>query len=453
MIPCHCIIAHPEAAKFLVIKHGDGWSPPQLQVPEGVPPMYLASAINQGMMQKYGLRTTVLRCILDSRNYLCFELEMHASSQQEIEAVWMDRETYAQSTRQDQPDADPFDLWLSEREGGGISRQRSPWETAGWYRAAEHWMTDCLVHLGLQITGSVQQFRAGWPVSSILRVATASGQAWLKAGYQKPPGEARLVPELASRWPQWVAQPLAAEPRRNWLLMRDYGIKKNNRATADRYAEFASALATFQHEAAGELQTWRKLGCPEIPVGHLLKAEGEDEDLIARLEPLLSNGRRALDDGEMSRLREAAEAAGQAGERLEHSGLANTLCPLDYVPENWFVEDDQCRVLDWSDVAITHPFMAICRTLERLEAPIHLSESEAGLAESCAEAYLEAYGSSSAGEASREDLESARAVYPLFKLRAMAQELPYLEPAGPHDLVMRNRLKRTARELIESHTA
>lgn len=455
MVPCHCIIAHPEKAKFLVIKHANGWSPPQLQVPGDGNLMYKPAVVNQGMMQKYGLRTTVLRTILSARNYHCVELEMHASSPRELQAVWMDRENYKQFSRQDSQGFDPFEVWLQERESGKVPEQRSPWEREGWYREAEQWVTDKLVSLGIQASGSIQQFKAGWPVSCLLRVSTVQGQIFFKAAYPKPPGEAAITAYMASQWPDLVAEPLAVDAKRNWLLMRDYAVRKENRVPQARYPEFARALGNLQCEAMERVEELNEAGCPQLGAEFLADGGGRAAELNDLVKPLLTSGKDALSEQEMEALASAMEELRRQAHVLSQPGLPDSLVHLDYRPDNWFVEGDKCRVMDWADVAISHPFMALCQTLDFFEThgtgepgseqaePVNAEQVNAMVA-----AYLSAFAEHGSEESLSATLETCRRVYPLLRLYTIAQEFQYLEAQGPHHLAMRNLLKQHARSMI-----
>lgn len=456
-IPCHCIIAHPEKAKFLVIKHSKGWSPPLLQVPGDGNLVYKPAIINQGMMRKYGFRTTVLRHILSSSTYNCIELELHASSQRNMQAVWMGRENYEQFSRQDSGGQDPFERWLDERERGEVSPLRSPWERAGWYSEAEQWITDRLVELGIQATGSVQQFKAGSPVSCLLRVATARGQVYFKAACRKPPGEARLTSALAERWPDIVPSPLATDETRNWMLMRDFAMKKHNRVPPDRYPDFGRLLGEMQVEAVNDGERWKKSGCPVMDLGFLSEQEGHASELLDGVKPLLSGGREPLADSEMDLLESSVAEARNACRSLEELGIPTTLAHLDYRPDNWFVEGDSCRVVGWADAALTHPFMAISYTLDffRTHGTGEPGRPDAkpvvpAMQDAIRDAYLSAFHRYGSDDELRHALGLAGNVYPLFRLLYIAFEMQHLEGQGSHARALRNLLRQEARRLISA---
>ena len=263
-IPCHFIIAHPEKPKFLVIRHsGNHWSPPMLKVPAQGALMYKPAEINRGMMRKYKLRTSVLRVIMEASNYSVVELELHASSQQQMQAVWMGPEEYARFRKRGEGARDPFEKWLREAQAGDIPERRAPWQRRGWYRVAEAWFSRKLVELGIQVTGSTQQFKAGWPSACLLRVATARGDIHFKAAYDKPPGEARLTNVLARIWPDHIDKPLATDEKRNWMVMRDFKMRGENRPSIRHLPAFAGTLGKIQRDSMQHMDLWRELGLYE----------------------------------------------------------------------------------------------------------------------------------------------------------------------------------------------
>ena len=93
---CHCIISHPTKPKFLAVKHSDRWSPPIVRFPPEGGLVAKAKLITDGVMNKYGFKTTVLRHLKSSPKYHCIELEMQsAKSSRKLEAVWVGSKEYA----------------------------------------------------------------------------------------------------------------------------------------------------------------------------------------------------------------------------------------------------------------------------------------------------------------------------------------------------------------------
>lgn len=457
-IPCHCIIAHPDKPKFLVIRHTDRWTPPILQVPSTGQLMYKPAIINNGMMQKYNLRTTVLRIVMEARNYALVELELHASSQREMHAVWVGLEEYARFRRSDVGEVDPLEQWLQERERDSVSPLRPPWLRRGWYREAENWMSNQLVKHGMQMTGSVQQFKAGWPSACLLTVLTSQGRVFFKATYNKAPGEASLTQMLAENWPDLVVKPLAVDGERNWMLSRDIRMKTENGPSTDSYPEFARSMGRFQVEAMDRLKDWREMGCAVMDHGYLNNDDGHLEQLLGQVEPQLREDPMPFGPQELGRLREAIVAAGDASRALSDFDIPDSLTHLDFRPDNFFLEDGKCRVMDWADVAISHPFMTLCQTLDFFEShetrerrsldarPIEEAQKDAMEA-----AYLSAFSNLLPEDKLVDAFQQARAVFPLFWFLYLAARTCIIEARTPQWNNINSLLKKRAKRLIERH--
>ncbi len=457
-IPCHCLIKHPEKPKFLVIKHQDRWSPPVLQLPEEGALMYKAPVINKGMMQKYSFRTTVLRILLEAQNYALVELEMHGASQQQMQAVWVGLEEYGQFGNWQAGEDDPIEKWLKQQQQKHVSPLRAPWERPGWFRKAEQWVTDRLIENGTQVSGSVQQYKAGWPTACLLRVSTVRGNVYFKAAYSKPPGEARLTPILAEHWPDMVVSPLAVDEQRNWMLMRDFRIKHENKSGQERYPDFARTLGQFQVEAMEKMDTWRALSCPVMDLAYLRDEDGRAGRLVERMIPVLAEDPEPFDAEEIGKLQDAIAASRPWCDELQRFDIPDSLAHLDFRPGNFFVEKDKCRVIDWADVAVTHPFMALCRTLDFFEqhgSGEFIDPQADPLDEEVMDAVREAYLSAFSGNLQQPDLgkafESARAVFPLFWFLYTAAQCQIIEPRSPQGDILRNLAKVKARNLISRH--
>ena len=161
LVTCHCIISHPSKPKFLAIEHSDGWSVPLVRFPVEGSIVSKPGLINDGILNKYGLKTTVLRSVGTGPKYQCIEVEMHAvSKSKKLNTVWVGSKEFAQFRSSKPGDFDPFELWLKQKQNGKISVLRPPWERTGWFKSAANWIHYQLDRLNIQTTGSVQQTRA-----------------------------------------------------------------------------------------------------------------------------------------------------------------------------------------------------------------------------------------------------------------------------------------------------
>jgi hypothetical protein len=358
---CHCIISHPSKPKFLTVRHSDNWSPPIVRFPPEGGLVAKAKLITDGVMNKYGFKTTVLRHLKSSPKYHCIELEMQsAKSPKKLQAVWVGSKEYAKYRRSSRRQFDPFAAWLKEQEAGRIPELRPPWEQKAWFDSASLWLHHQLNRLNIQTTGSVEQFRAFRTASSILRVPTSQGMVYFKASFNHPPLEAPLTKALAQRWPGHVPAPLAIDEKRNWMLSMDYGNRDGHRLQFSDYPSIARVLAQIQRESLDSMAQWQELACP---VQELEQLSG----FIAgfdRLAGVLSEGGGiALSTEEIDRL-------GRMSDRLQAccSSLAEFSIPNMLVhPDVWFANlhfrDDGWLITDWSGTVISHPFLSVLKLI------------------------------------------------------------------------------------------
>ncbi|MDX1554987.1 MAG: phosphotransferase [Xanthomonadales bacterium] len=417
--------------------------------------MYKPAVINDGMMQKYGLRTSVMRILVTRNAYALIELELHASSQRQMQAVWVGREEYQQFRNWDEGEADPIEAWLAEQESGVIPELRPPWLTPGWYKQAEAWIGERLMKAGIQMSGSVQQFKAGWPSACLLRVRTVQGQYFFKAAYAKPPGEARLTQVLAGLWPDIVPEPFAVDQERNWMLMPDYGVTRDNQPGHGDYAKFATTLGRFQLEATSHMDTWLKLGCPVMDLGFMQNKDGRAGMLMERVRHALSGSPEPLDEQEIDQLHRAVEQARARCAALAGFSLPDTLSHLDFRPDNFFLSEGKCRLIDWADVAVTHPFIALCQTFhffdkfEGEDSERHQQyQPDPATREAMERAYLEAFSGILPQAKAAEAFELAMSVMDYFWFLYTASQLEIIEPGSVLADAQHHRARTTARALI-----
>ena len=358
---CHCIISHPSKPKFLVIKHTDRWSPPLLKFPVEGSIVLKVRMINYGMMNKYGLKTTVLRRLARGKNYYCIELEMQSQkSLKNMKAVWVGSKEYAQYRSSKPGDIDPFELWLKQKESGKIPVQRPPWERRAWFNNAEFWILQQLDRLNIQVTGSVQQLRAFRTASCILHVSTSEGKIFFKASNTRLPQEAALTQAIARNWPGLIQEPLAIETRKNWMLMRNYFGPEHTRIKFEDYPAIARMLAIFQLESLDSMDSWKKLGCPVQGQDHLASFLQE----LDQITPILGEGGgSALNEEEIEQLRLTGQELQISCRELSEFSIPLTLVHPDVWYPNLAAKSGEFQILDWMGTIISHPFFSVLKLI------------------------------------------------------------------------------------------
>ena len=450
---CHCIIGHPGKAKFLAIRHQAGWTVPTLIFPPGSVD-FRPTMITEGMQVKYGLNTRVLRLLVRSARYYCIELELsRGGGGKKLDAVWVDREQYQKFRSERNVPSDPFDQWLQEKEQGTVPALRSAWQIPGWFKQADHWIHFQAEKLGLQVTGSVQQFRVGWNASCLLHVPTSEGKLFFKAAYSKPPGEATLTPFLADRWPQYVVRPLAVDRDGIWLLTRDMNEGGKVSPDLSLLPQFARMLATMQIESIACADQLKVLGCPVHDLHYLLKWMEHTDDLLN----FLRTGPDHLSEAEVDQMIPALSVFANSCRQLLEFGIPAALVHNDFRDANLVVQGENLRIFDWSDAVIAHPFMVLeyinsTRASFHSEQAAHTPEDPVGAAivREINAAYLEGFLTFASAEKLDQAWAIARSLFPLWNLFRVHEQLDWTEKNTPGYEVLATQLKHNARKLISA---
>src|SRR5258708_13297891 len=220
---CFCLIPDVCGKCVLAVPAGEGlWTLPALEHDDEWF-AYASTAVAGSASERYGIPMTALREHTVADCGVC-ELEIQApSGPRPAGTRWITSSDLATTTLE--PAALPALLraWFLERETGAIPSVRPAWERPGWYAEAVRWILSECTRLGYAPSGPVEQLKAAWSLSSILRVNSSVGALYFKADYAKPPSEPAVINALARRWPRNVPVMVAADHARGWMLTRDFG--------------------------------------------------------------------------------------------------------------------------------------------------------------------------------------------------------------------------------------
>jgi len=452
---CYCIIGHPQKAKFLAISHSDGWMPPTLRFPPG-PVDFRANMINEGMRRKYGLKTRVLRSLLQMPLYHCVELEIPAGgASKKLKAVWVGREEYQRFRADHKGLPDPFLHWLDEKESGQAPALRPQWQLPGFARSAENWIRFQVDRLGLHLNGEIQQVRAGSGASCILRAPVHDAWVYFKAGRESPAGEAALTEVLSERWPEQVIRPLAVDAKRNWMLNEDYRPRSESSADASErkgsYAKFAASLAVVQAGSVNHTGEWESLALPRHGLDYLRQLIDRKSAIL----PPLQEGGGALNAEALEGFSAAMDVAGERCQRLAGFGLPDTLVHTGFRDDSIVLKEGRHYICDWEDTVIGHPFMSLSRMFEQAQAARRgqgrnefAGSDDEDVLQSLIEAYLQPFTSFADLHDLRAALDEARALFPLWKFSRMLHALEWTEKASPAWISLIVRMQNAARAMV-----
>lgn len=348
------ILPHPTSRKLLLCSSEDGWALPSVDTPRRRPHR-LAGHVALGFAEQSGATVTTLRCArfeLDAegdRPDAVFVLENHDPTwKPPMGARWVDRAQASELTA-DGADHEAIVQWFDEAEKSAISPLRPPWERTGWYGHAVAWAKRELTQLQRPPTGQVEQVKH-WNISSILRIETTQGDAWLKAVPQFFAHEGALIQLLAPGLPSQFPNVLAAEPSEGWLLMDSIpGEKLSVTANEAAMAEALRVLARLQQVWAARVRELFAVGCPDR---RLRTLDGALEELLAR-----ADVRDGLSSDEVARLTAFASQVPDRREALADCGVPETLVHGDFHAGNVAVLDGGVLLYDWTDGCVAHPFV------------------------------------------------------------------------------------------------
>jgi hypothetical protein len=213
-------------------------------------------------------------------------------------------------------------------------------------------------------------------------VPVADGAVWFKACAETQAFEPQLSAALFARWPDRVAEVLAHDDHRAWLLLADSGTPIG--AYGNPPEAWLAALPLYAELQRGEtVHTCAQLdgGVPDLRV----------VTLPSRYEELVQSELGCLDDDERARLVRFAPRFVQLCEELEALGRPATIQHDDLHHGNVYDQGGRLRVLDWGDSSIAHPFMSLVVTFRFLEEASRLPPDDPWFLR-LRDAYLEPWG-------------------------------------------------------------
>jgi len=215
----------------------------------------------------------------------------------------------------------------------------------------------------------------------VFRVPLERGAAYFKMCRPVQAFEPQLTVSLAARWPDRVAEVLAHDVDRAWLLIADAGaplVELGN--PPDRWLEILPRYAELQRGEASRVGDHLAAGVPDLRLATL---PGRFRSLLQGDLPVdaatVEAGRRFAPQLEVL---VGELAASRIPDSVEHADLHN---------RSVFALGDRLRILDWGDASIGHPFSSLVVTFDYLRET-GLSEGDRWFGR-LRDAYLEPWGS------------------------------------------------------------
>jgi Ser/Thr protein kinase RdoA (MazF antagonist) len=226
--------------------------------------------------------------------------------------------------------------------------KRAAWARPGGPASDLNWADAVLLSLGRRRLGPAEQIKT-WNLSSVWRLPTREGDAWLKV---VPPFAAHEGAVIAAIGPPFAPVLLGTEPGR--VLLRDVPGEDRFDAPLDLMLEMVGFLVKLQTTWMDRLPELLSLGLPDWRLDKLGPA-------IARLVARCGNElgleeRRALD--------RLILGLPDRWTKIESCGLPATLVHGDFHPGNFRGEAGNLVLMDWGDSFIGHPLFDTTAMLE-----------------------------------------------------------------------------------------
>ena len=236
----------------------------------------------------------------------------------------------------------------------------APWFVPGWRARTAAWMGERLAALGRSMTEEPRVVHAG-PPSVVLRAETATGPVFHKASVRHFAQEATILEALGRGTPGWVPEVLAVDPAIGSLMapMGGRELADDPPKTWDRGLR---RLAELQVSWAGRTPELLAAGAPARALRALaarVEAMEDVFDALVRLQPDAWPSWPDLASGLCARILS-----------LDASPIPETLVHGDLHPSNVLVNGEDVRIFDWSDGAISHPFVDLAEFLRHLPTSV-----------------------------------------------------------------------------------
>jgi hypothetical protein len=240
--------------------------------------------------------------------------------------------------------------WLGERRTGW-SALRPQWSRPGWVAEAGAWMRDQMVSAGLS-EPQMPRVHYMWGVSAVLVADSDAGKAFLKCSGRRFQHEAAVTQALSRSAPRHLPEVLAIEPRRGWMLMRDFAGPELGEQDSSTWGIGLDTLVSVQRSWLERLDELVRLGAEHRPLSALerwVKQTAGDDEVL-----------RGFTVDERQRWLASLPSLTEACRRLDDIGPGPTLVHGDFHPWNVALRPDGAALIfDWTDASVAHPALDV----------------------------------------------------------------------------------------------
>ena len=265
----YVIVARPEDGSVLVLPSSNGCTVPSF-TPDTTDAR-IVERINAEIHRQLGFEVWTLKCAARGedngkpwRIFIARRPRVRRIPSFRLTSGWS-AEALCRLTLQIRQSRKSVRAWYADLDSP--SELRAPWEAFGWHDAACEWISAHLSSLGFTIQDPIVQQRA-WGLSCTIKVGTEKGDVYFKATPPFMAHEGRAMQVIAERCPKLLPSPLAIDPERGWVLMRDYGGEMLHECPdITRWEEALHLFSQSQVEQVEPVQQWLSLNIPRQATG------------------------------------------------------------------------------------------------------------------------------------------------------------------------------------------
>ena len=228
---------------------------------------------------------------------------------------------------------------------------------------------------------------------------------------------------------------IAVDPDQGWMLMRDLGAAELGEQDESLWHQGLEAHAAVQQSWLRRTDDLLGLGLPIRSLTDLagrVEESADDDVLMGRASPDLRG-----------RWRRAAPALAESCRRLDQIGPGPTLVHGDLHPWNVVRGSGGTRVFDWTDAAISHPFIDLATYVFRTR--------DGAVRRHLVDRYINAWSGSGPQELAKKAAALALVVGALYQVQTYRSLLPTLKDHGADDDMAEADLDWMNRSLTRHH--
>ena len=384
------IVPDEKDARVLLVPEGKGWTLPHTTIP-GAHKWQSVAYVNRAANEALGFRTTTRRCVSPDMDpgspvrELAYAIENHlATWTLPSTARWVNSGDLGPLALATPGMARVLKDWF-EWVNASDKSLRVPWYETGWMNAAGTWMVQQLARFDSKPTGPVEQI-CSWQRSCVMKLPTSHGVAYFKAIPAVLGGELDVSVLLDHEYPGMVAEVMAVDTDRRWLLMRDMGTKTlDSVPDLVQWKAAVHAYAQLQVDWVDAARRFAVAGCPNRG---LLQLVSSIDRLLADTVAMKPGTPDGLSMKQIHALHYRARALKIAAHRLGTLRLPVSVDHGDFWAGQIVAGNSNPVFIDWSDASLSHPFFSMAFFSDDEEMRPYLGDVP-GAADQLRDAYLE----------------------------------------------------------------